>query len=94
MPVATNPTSDFTPLLSVTWTTVSRVQLQEEGSHGDQARVGGGVLGEGAARAVWAPASHGDHCAWDCGAGLGCAEVSRPRSRDGAGMLRGLSYVG
>lgn len=26
--------------------------------------------------------------------GLGCAEVSHPRSMDGAGMLHGLSYVG
>ena len=70
MPVATSPTSDFTPLLSVTWTAVSRVWLQEEGSHEDQARVGGGVLREGAARAVWAPAGRGDHCPWDCGAGV------------------------
>ena len=67
---------------------------QEEGSRGDQARVGGGVLGEGAARAVWAPAGHRGHCPRDSGAGLGCAEVTRPGSSDGAGMLHGLSYVG
>lgn len=66
----------------------------EEGSHGDRARVGGGVLGEGAARAVWAPAGRGDHCPQNCGAGLGCAEVSHSGSTNGAGTLCGLSYVG